>query len=121
MGAGMRKLARQCANCPWKVDTDLSTIPGYDPERHRAMERETIGEGIESLTRPLRVFACHKSGHPCAGWIHNQTRNNNFWVRFGLCVGALPAPIVEGEQVREFRDTLPENRREALATHSEEC
>lgn len=106
----MSKTVRQCANCPWKVDTDLATIPGYDLERHRAMERETISEGIESLVRPMKVFACHKSGRPCAGWIHNQRANNNFGVRFGLCQGVLPTPIVEGEQVREFRDTLPENR-----------
>jgi len=79
---------KQCANCPWREDARLSTIPGYSVEKHLAL-KSTISSEFESLTKNGPVMACHKSKEKrvCIGWLVNQAGvGNNFAVRLGLLV-----------------------------------
>ena len=69
---------KQCANCPWKVDRDLSKIPGYNRENHEAL-KETIAnpnqDVFEQLTSPKIAMGCHYSTDEklleCVGWIYH--------------------------------------------------
>ena len=85
---------KQCANCPWKVDRDLSKIPGYNRENHQdlngtiANPHTDISEVIHQLTSPKVAMGCHYSTDDklleCVGWIYNQLRNNNLALRLVL-------------------------------------
>ncbi len=106
---------KQCKSCPWRVDCEpLEDIPGgYSVELHKKL-RGTIQSGLESMAGScMRVMACHysKPGEefPCAGWVYNQIGpGNNIGVRLRVMSGAIPVPIVDGEQHETFEDTLPD-------------
>lgn len=111
------KTVTQCKTCPWRVDAKpLEEIPnGYCVSLHKNL-RDTIAGDDSTLKTlrndPVRVMACHyaKPGEefPCAGWLHNQIGpGNNIQVRFRIMLGAMPAPVVDGEQHATFEDTIP--------------
>lgn len=107
---------KQCANCPWKVDADLSTIPGYVTEHHERLEN-TIADGYSGiLGNDSHVMACHHSTEGndeyCIGWLVNQLGpGNNIGMRFKMihCENAADIEVF-GQQYQAFEDTLPENR-----------
>lgn len=109
---------RQCAKCPWKVDTDPLGIPdGYDVAKHAAL-RNTIAESNAFLTGDVfRVMACHETPvgaeRPCVGWLHNQLGvGNNIGLRLAVHQGAINGDYeIVGEQHERFEDTLPRTRR----------
>lgn len=105
----------QCAKCPWKKDVNPHDIPnGYTVKRHRNLA-QTISDEVfdpDSLSKPLKIMACHESGKDqfhCVGWLHNQLCNNNIPLRIRMlsCENAKEITIV-GEQHEFFEDTLPE-------------
>ena len=51
------KRVKQCAKCPWKVDTNPNDIPnGYDTEKHKNLST-TIADpdGLMGLTVPAQM------------------------------------------------------------------
>lgn len=102
----------QCANCPWKKDSDTSTIPGYKKELHLGLAK-TISDGsIDSIGKSINVMSCHKSKEGeddyCVGWIHNQLgAGNNIALRIKMlfCQNAKDITVV-GEQHEKFEDTI---------------
>ena len=111
-------VARQCATCPWKVETvpDRDIPHGYCADMHASL-RGTIQTGLDSLFRSCRTaMACHysKVGEEfvCAGWLHNQLGvGNNISVRLAVATRQLPVPQIDGEQHETFEATLPKKRR----------
>ena len=111
-------VARQCATCPWKVETvpDRDIPNGYCASMHASL-RGTIQTGLDSLFRSSgTAMACHysKVGEEfvCAGWLYNQLGvGNNISVRLAVATGRLPVPEVDGEQRESFEATLPKKRR----------
>lgn len=104
---------RQCAKCPWKVDTDPNDIPnGYCATKHAALAG-TVKSGLESVGPQLRMMACHetKKGKelPCVGWLANQLGpGNNIGLRMAVAFGRVSADFeLVGEQHECFEDTLP--------------
>ena len=104
---------KQCAKCPWKVETDPREIPnGYDEEKHRALESTIADPGsLADLGRPvLRQMACHEShDDPCLGWLMNQLGPGNnlaLRIRYMGCEN-LGAVELVGEQHERLADTLP--------------
>jgi len=81
---------KQCGNCPWKVDRDLSKIPGYKRENHEKWEQTIVcpNGDISQIKAPLQIMACLYSTDDkmldCIGWIYNQTCNNNQRLRLAL-------------------------------------
>ncbi len=85
----MWKLTRtkQCANCPWKISSNLSQIPNYSSELHQNLQSTIPNlEPLEQLkeflaTGNLKIMACHESTENdkqhCIGWVYNQLINNN--------------------------------------------
>ena len=105
---------KQCANCPWKVDRDLSKIPGYNRENHEAL-KETIAnpnqDVFEQLTSPKIAMGCHYSTHEklfeCVGWIYHQLRNNNLALRLVLMRSNQISQLeIDGAQRATFAETL---------------
>jgi hypothetical protein len=72
---------KQCANCPWKVNSDTSKIPGYDRELHQQLSGTIAELGIIEIGDTLRMMACHNSTEgddlECVGWLHNQLGTGN--------------------------------------------
>jgi len=108
---------RQCAKCPWKVDTDPYEIPdGYCSIKHRGL-KGTIAEpgSLVALGGPMRIMACHEStvGRelPCVGWLDNQLGvGNNLPLRLAAALGHVDTDYeLVGEQHKTFKDTLPED------------
>ena len=107
---------KQCAKCPWKVDTDPFEIPdGYCPIKHANL-KETISDNpLDFLRANKKAMACHHSDGSdqmyCVGWLHNQLGvGNNIGLRMQMmrCENIRDLKIV-GEQHERFEDTLPEN------------
>lgn len=106
------KRVRQCAKCPWKVDTDPHDIPnGYSEELHRGLACTIADPG--SLRLGGSAMSCHE--HPasdeahCIGWLVNQLGpGNNIGLRLRMlnCENAKHIQI-DGEQHATFEDTLP--------------
>ncbi|MEG4458463.1 DUF6283 family protein [Microcoleus sp. N9_A1] len=105
---------KQCANCPWKVDRNLSKIPGYNRENHQAL-KETIAnpnqDVFEQLTSPKIAMGCHYSTDEkvleCVGWIYHQLRNNNLLLRLVLMrSGQIKDLGIDGAQRATFAETL---------------
>ncbi len=104
---------KQCGNCPWKVDRNLNSIPGYNRENHEKL-KQTIacpsGE-VSELKKPLRIMACHYSTDDkmleCIGWVYNQARNNNLALRLVLlrCKNVKHLQL-DGEQRKDFAQTF---------------
>ena len=104
----------QCPTCPWRVGCDPERdIPnGYSIDLHEGL-RKTIADPNECSLRQTTVsMACHysKPGEefPCAGWLHHQIGpGNNIGLRLAVMTGAMPVPVVDGEQHQTFEETLP--------------
>jgi Family of unknown function (DUF6283) len=103
------KRTAQCAKCPWLVDTDPFDIPdGYDPEKHRALERTIATPGSMDLGPAM---ACHETDEAhCVGWLVNQLGpGNNIGLRIRMisCENASKIRL-RGEQHECFESTLPD-------------
>lgn len=103
------KRTQQCVKCPWRVETDPFDIPnGYDPEKHRALEKTIAEPG--SLRDTGSVMACHETDRAhCVGWlVHQLGPGNNIGLRIRMmsCENA-NAIRLRGAQHATFEDTLP--------------
>jgi Family of unknown function (DUF6283) len=102
------KRTTQCSNCPWRRDSDLANIKGYERDLHVSLE-STISEGDLKQTS---VMACHESidpfPDPCIGWLSNQLgEGNNLWLRIRMlkCEN-IDELQTYGSQCRNFQETL---------------
>lgn len=105
---------RQCAKCPWKVDTDPNEIPGgYCRDKHAALTNTIADPGSVNIGSTLRLMACHEfpigREQPCVGWLANQLGpGNNLALRWAVSRGAVKADFeLDGEQHATLEDTLP--------------
>ncbi len=102
---------KQCAKCPWKVETDPRDISnGYCESAHRALEG-TIATHLQ-IGGTIKVMACHESPigkeTECIGWLINQLGpGNNIVLRISMLGYDLSGVKVFGEQHQIFADTLP--------------
>jgi hypothetical protein len=101
----------QCANCPWKVGSDLSAIHGYSRQQHEGL-KSTIA--VDTGFNVTATMACHNSGEGhenmihCVGWLANQLGpGNNIPLRIQArhCTNMGELQIV-GPQHKTFEDTL---------------
>lgn len=46
-----------CPTCPWRLDQDATTIPGYEHEKACGLLESTVGDGDDFRS----VMACHYS------------------------------------------------------------
>lgn len=83
------KRTKQCKNCPWRKDADLSKIKGYDIDQHHELKSTISPQGMDSIcTR--KAMACHESKEDnpeyCIGWLMQQVsfKGNNFGLRLHL-------------------------------------
>ncbi|MEG4500648.1 hypothetical protein QUB05_26370 [Microcoleus sp. F10-C6] len=108
---------KQCANYPWKVDRDLSKIPGYNRDNHCILNGTIanpdidISEVIHQVTTSMRIMGCHYSTDEklleCVGWIYNQLRNNNLALRLALMrLSQIKKLEIDGAQRATFAETL---------------
>ncbi len=105
------KQTKQCANCPWRVDSDPHAIDNYSQLQHQALE-STIANELGGDR--VRAMACHESpeANPthCIGWLHHQLGcGNNIGLRLSMtsCENASEIAVV-GQQHQTFTDTLPD-------------
>lgn len=102
---------KQCRHCPWRKDSDLSKIPGYDRQQHHNLAQTIEDDGILDPDRSVRVMACHNSSDgndfECIGWLRNQLNSNNIGLRM-LMIGCANSGKIEvvGEQYSTFEETL---------------
>ena len=102
---------KQCDNCPWKVDSDLSTIPGYSRTQHQELAQTIVDDSVLDLNRPVKFMACHNSTDDidleCIGWLHNQRKANNLGLRWMMmsCENAAEIEVL-GAQHSTFEQTL---------------
>ncbi len=86
IGNGKWKLKRtkQCKNCPWREDSNLTEIPGYDRALHSSLNAAIAAEAI--IENELAVMVCHEStaNDYCVGWLRNQLDNNNITLRIKM-------------------------------------
>jgi hypothetical protein len=79
-----------CKTCPWRVDMDATTIPGYDHEKAKNL-MNTVGEG--DAFRP--IMACHHSTddnvYACKGYLAREGWSN-INVRLLLSKGKIVNP-----------------------------
>jgi hypothetical protein len=79
-----------CATCPWRVDPDASTIPGYDHQKAVRL-LGTVGDGDAFR----KIMACHNStdrnAHACRGYLA-QEGWSNLNVRILLARGEILNP-----------------------------
>jgi hypothetical protein len=111
MDAWTLKQTKQCANCPWKVGSDLSAIPGYSRQQHKDL-KSTIA--VDTGLAATATMACHNSGEGhggmihCIGWLSNQLGpGNNIPLRIQAtrCTNIGEIRVV-GPQYDTFEDTL---------------
>jgi hypothetical protein len=66
-----------CKSCPWRVDSDVSSIPGYDQQKAVGLLR-TASAGNGDAFRP--IMACHNSTetkmHACKGYLAREGWSN---------------------------------------------
>jgi Family of unknown function (DUF6283) len=117
MSEWILKQPKQCRNCPWRKESDITTIPNYSEEQHEALA-STIAdsEGEDNPLAPIEMMACHNSTGtgediPCVGWMCNQLDRNNIGLRL-MMLGCDNAGQLEtlGQQFATLSDTLPRNR-----------
>ena len=102
---------KQCANCPWKVDSDLFKIPGYDRTQHHNLAQTIVSDGILDPSHPVLFMGCHNSSEgndlECIGWLRNQLSSNNIGLRL-MMIGCANSGDIEvlGEQHLTFEETL---------------
>lgn len=104
----------QCQNCPWRVDSDLASIPHYSPDQHQNLKATIAKPGdIKSLGEPVQPqMACHKSlnggDRVCIGWLYNQINegnNLNERVRMLSCENPKDLQVI-GDQFETFEQTF---------------
>jgi len=117
--ADANKKRKQCAKCPWKVDTDPNEIPnGYSCNLHEGL-RKTIAQPGHVQLGGLHIMACHETPRgkekPCVGWlIHQLGPGNNIGLRLAAMTGRIDTNVeIVGEQHQRFEDTLPRKQRRA--------
>jgi hypothetical protein len=102
---------KQCKGCPWRKDSDLSKIPGYDRAQHHDLAQTIVDDGILDPSRPVRFMGCHNSTGDndleCIGWLRNQLSSNNIGLRL-MMIGCANRKAIEtfGEQCLTFEETL---------------
>ena len=110
---------KQCKNCPWRKDADLSKIPHYYSIQHGNLNKTIQTQPVEEQIKKPQlgtVMLCHHTKTSeikgaCIGWIHNQINNNNIGLRVLMLSCENRAAIrIDGEQLKTFEDALPENR-----------
>jgi hypothetical protein len=83
-----------CKSCPWRVDADVSTIPGYNQEKAVGLLK-TASAGQGDGFRP--IMACHGSPetkpHACKGYLAREGWAN-LNVRVLLAKGQIENPSV---------------------------
>lgn len=105
---------RQCAKCPWKVNTNPHDIPhGYSVKKHEGLSKTIAKPGALNIGMALNVMSCHEAAPEeqayCIGWLHNQLgTGNNIGLRMAMrgCENIGDIELV-GEQHETFNDTLP--------------
>lgn len=102
---------KQCSNCPWRKDSDLSRIPGYSRQQHLDLVDTIVDNGILNLDRPVKFMGCHNSTDDkdleCIGWLNNQLRCNNIGLRWRMMTCENSEDIeTTGEQYLTFEETL---------------
>lgn len=110
-----KKPRKQCAKCPWKVNTDPHEIPnGYCATKHRGLSKTIAGHPFDGFgKRTQHVMACHETSKgaelPCVGWLANQLGpGNNLALRLAVMQGRIDADFeLDGPQHERFEDTLP--------------
>ena len=80
--------------------------------RSTSPDERSADSGLLNPSGPTVSMACHysKPGEefPCAGWLHHQIGpGNNIGLRLAVMTGAMPVPVVDGEQHQTFEETLP--------------
>lgn len=105
---------KQCAKCPWKLDTDPFDIPdGYCPVKHANLAQTIAKPG--SLDSTGKAMACHHSQPSdeqyCIGWLYHQLGiGNNIPLRIRMLkCDNLKELTIYGPQHQRFEDTLPNN------------
>ena len=109
-----KKLSRskQCAKCPWKVETDPSEIPrGYSRQKHRDLKKTIAAPASLEFSKTLNVMSCHESEdgdeQACVGWLHNQLGiGNNIGLRLFMRNHDLSDMEIFGEQHEHFEETI---------------
>ncbi len=106
------KRTKQCAKCPWRINTDRFQIPnGYSEEKHRGLAGTIAKPGDVStiLSPTIRVMACHEEHDAhCIGWLMNQLGpGNNIALRIQMskCENMSEVELL-GDQHKSFEDTL---------------
>lgn len=105
------KRPKQCATCPWRVDTSVKDIPDYQPDQHKSLAGTIADPEAPSFNRELRVMTCHYSTDTgklkCIGWVENQINNNNITLRLRMrqCENLSELETI-GPQVKTFEDTF---------------
>jgi hypothetical protein len=106
------KRVKQCAKCPWRIDTDPRKIPnGYTHEKHKNLQKTISKDPLRELaSNELRAMACHEEHDAhCIGWLKHQIgAGNNIVLRIQMsaCTNAGEIQLV-GEQHKTFENTLP--------------
>ena len=105
---------KQCKKCPWRIDTDPTTIPGgYSVDKHKNLKNTVATPGALNISDELQMMACHETPRgkekSCVGWLVNQLGpGNNIELRLSVIAGRVDGDVeTEGEQHACFEDTLP--------------
>lgn len=105
------KQPKQCQTCPWRKDTNVKDIPGYEPDQHKSLADTIADPQTPSFNQELQVMKCHYSTNKenlrCIGWINHQLINNNVTLRLKMshCENFNELETV-GPQVEKFEDTF---------------
>lgn len=81
-----------CKTCPWRVDADITAIPGFEPQKAVGLLRTaSLGEG--DAFRP--IMGCHHSkennDYACKGYLAREGWSN-LNVRILLARGKIENP-----------------------------
>jgi hypothetical protein len=104
----------QCTSCPFRVDSSVEDIPGYDLQKHEDLRKITVEAGHEpdytQLNKQAKIMACHnRELKPCIGWVNHQIKADNIGLKVNIALGALGDifPLkLKGRQVKTFDDTF---------------
>ena len=103
---------KQCKNCPWRVDADLSQIPGYSEQQHVNLQYTISKSPFDYFTEyEIRAMACHCSPEHepemCVGWLINQLgEGNNIQLRLYMRHFYLGQVEAHGEQYSTLQETI---------------
>lgn len=102
---------KQCRNCPWRKDSDLSKISGYQLEQHHKLKSTIANKGELNIGK-INIMACHEStesdSQHCIGWLSNQIGvGNNIGLRLAMSRCPQSGDIETfGDQFRTFEETI---------------